>query len=199
MILEQLQAFTLIDWAAFGFSIIYIILAIANKPICFVFGLLSALCWAYASYVYYSLFFDALLQIFYVIMSIVGIYKWRSGSKDDSELAITHISMLENVKLIAIGILISVVFAWSADIFLDVNLAFADALTSSFSVIATYLLVQRKIENWIYFIICDLAYALFIYPSQGAYLMMVMMFIFTIMAVIGYVNWKRQMMLTELS
>ena len=122
----------------------------------------------------------------------------ESTIKGDSELAITHISMLENVKLVAIGILISVVFAWSADIFLDVNLAFADALTSSFSVIATYLLVQRKIENWIYFIICDLAYALFIYPSQGAYLMMVMMFIFTIMAVIGYINWKRQMMLTEI-
>lgn len=195
--LEQIQAFGLIDWLAFTLSIIYIILAIANKPICFVFGLLSALCWAYASYIYYNLFFDALLQIFYVAMSLVGIYKWSQRTNEKALLPISHIKKIEHLKLVAVGILISVLFAWSAESFLDIDLAFADALTSSFSIIATYLLVQRKIENWIYFIICDLVYALFIYPSQGAYLMMVMMFIFTIMAVVGYLSWKRQMLVVQ--
>ena len=55
-------------------SIIYIVLAVRNKSLCFVFGLLASLVWGYVSFYNYNLLFDALLQVFYVGMSICLLY-----------------------------------------------------------------------------------------------------------------------------
>lgn len=191
--LDQIVNFSIGEWLATVFSIIYIVFAVQNKSICFVFGFISSLCWAYVSYFEFNLLFDGLLQMFYVLMSIIGLYHWRFGKKNKTEVPITHISKLDNLKLIAFGVLISVGLAWVADFYLEIDKSIADALTTGFSIIATYLLILRKIENWIYFIVCNLIYVIYIYPSQGAYLLMSIMIIFTIMAFVGYYQWRKIM------
>ena len=64
-------------------SLIYIVLAVNNKSICFVFGLVASLFWGYVSMFSYNLLFDAILQIFYMGMSLYGLYLWRSRSGED--------------------------------------------------------------------------------------------------------------------
>ncbi len=195
-IIESLAAFTIIDWLANVFSIIYISLAVKNRSACFLFGLLASICWAYVSLVQYNLLFDSLLQVYYGLMSIYGLVIWsRRSDSSSGELQITKMTAKEHFIVLLVGLVIGLSLAYAADYYFAFDKTYIDSLTTSFLIIATFLLVKRKLENWIYFIVCDLVYAFYIYPSQGAYLFSIMMIIFTVMAVIGYIKWRKEIQL----
>jgi nicotinamide mononucleotide transporter len=66
-----------------------------------------------------------------------------------------------------------------------------DALTTAFSIATTFLLVWRRLENWLYWIVIDAVYV-WIYLNTGAVLFALMMVINIGMAVYGYLNWRRR-------
>ncbi len=194
-IITSLATFTKYDWLANIFSIIYIWLAVKNKSACFIFGLLASACWAYVSLVQYNLLFDCVLQGYYGLMSVYGIVMWSKGSDNPSEeLKITNLTLKDHVKVIVVGFIIGLLLAYIVDMYFLFDKTYIDSLTTSYLILATFLLVKRKLENWIYFIVCDLIYAFYIYPSQGAYLFSIMMIIFTFMAVLGYIRWKSEIL-----
>ena len=64
------------EWQAIICGILYLYFAIKGKVICWIFGFINA-----ATYVYVcadaKLYLDAILQIFYVLMAIVGYLNWN--------------------------------------------------------------------------------------------------------------------------
>lgn len=175
-------------------SLIYIVLAVNNKSICFVFGLFASIVWGYVSLYNYNLVFDAILQIFYVGMSVYGLYQWRSAHEDSSELPITHMTMVDHAITVISGLVLGVAVAYCTSLVYDASWPYLDSLTTAFLMIATYYLVQRKIECWIYFIVADAIY-IYIYYAQGATLFAYMMIAYTFMAALGYWQWNREMKL----
>lgn len=173
-------------------SIVYIVLAVSNQSICFVFGLLASLVWGYVSLYTYNLLFDALLQIFYVGMSIYGLYLWRKGQDDRAVLPITRMNFREHSLTIIGGAVLGLGVAYITGIFYESSWPFLDSLTTAFLMIATYFLIQRKLECWLYFVIADAIY-IYIYVNQGAQLFAVMMAVYTLMAILGYISWKREL------
>ena len=173
-------------------SIIYIVLAVRNKSLCFVFGLLASLVWGYVSLYSYNLLFDALLQMFYVGMSIYGLYLWGSGKSEREELAITRMSGKEHILTILGGVVLGIGVAYATSFFYKASWPYLDSLTTAFLMIATYFLVQRKLECWIYFVIADAVY-IYIYHKQGAELFAIMMVLYTIMAIIGFMQWQKEL------
>lgn len=173
-------------------SLIYIVLAVNNKAICFVFGLIASLVWGYVSMYSYNLLFDAILQIFYVGMSVYGLYLWRNGKGNEEELSITQMTTMDHWVIISIGGLLGVGVAYVTGLFYDASWPYLDSLTTAFLMLATYYLVKRKIECWIYFVIADAIY-IYIYWAQGAMLFAGMMVVYTIMAAVGYWQWQREM------
>lgn len=172
-------------------SIIYIIFAVQNKAICFVFGLLASLVWGYVSFYSYNLVFDAGLQMFYVGMSVLGLYQWKSGQNKE-ELPITSMTINEHLITILAGAVVGVLVAYLTGLFYDASWPYLDSLTTAFLMIATYWLVKRKLECWIYFVIADAIY-IYIYQQQGAQLFSYMMVLYTIMAIWGYFGWRKEM------
>ncbi len=184
---EQFQTISLYQWSATVFSLIYIYYAVRNESICFVFGLIGAAFWAYESYYMLNLKYDAFLQIFYVIMSVYGIYVWAKGGSGNEERKIETLGLNKNILLTIIGALL--VF-FISKIPLETSRPIIDLCTTVFSILATFLLVYRFLDNWIYWIFIDLIYA-YIYWLQGGYLFTMIMFVYTVMAIIGYVNWRK--------
>ena len=173
-------------------SLIYIVLAVNNKAICFVFGLVASLIWGYVSLYSYNLLFDAILQLFYVGMSVYGLYLWRSEEDQSAQLPITHMLLKDHLLTIVGGVLLGIGVAFATSFFYEASWPYLDSLTTAFLMLATYYLVRRKMECWIYFIIADSIY-IYIYWEQGAKLFAGMMVIYTIMAAIGYWQWGREM------
>ena len=173
-------------------SLIYIVLAVNNKSICFVFGLVASLFWGYVSMFSYNLLFDAILQIFYMGMSLYGLYLWRSGEDKAEELPISQMTVKDHWVTLFIGVVIGVGVAYVTGLFYDASWPYLDSLTTAFLMLATYYLVKRKIECWIYFMITDAVY-IYIYWLQGAKLFAGMMVVYTIMAAVGYWQWRKEM------
>ena len=127
-------------------------------------------------------------------MSLYGLYLWRSRSGEDKaeELSISQMTVKDHWVTLFIGGVIGVGVAYVTGLFYDASWPYLDSLTTAFLMLATYYLVKRKIECWIYFMITDAVY-IYIYWLQGAKLFAGMMVVYTIMAAVGYWQWRKEM------
>jgi nicotinamide mononucleotide transporter len=67
-----------------------------------------------------------------------------------------------------------------------------DSLTTSFSIVATWMLARKYIENWIIWIFVDFAsVGLYIYKSLWP--TVILFAIYTVMAFFGYFEWKKDL------
>jgi len=181
---------SVVQWLATIFSLIYIAFAVKNNPICWIFGIIGCGLWAYSDFTELNLKFDGLLQIFYVIMGFIGLYLWKFGEKGH-ELPIRSYHIRQHIYILILGFSVGFLFGFLGQQYFDTDLAYLDSITTSFSIIATVLLVKRILENWIYWIVFDLIY-IFIYFKQGALLFVLIMLIYIIMAFLGYYQWRKK-------
>jgi len=175
-------------WAVI-FGLIYIYLVVQENVWCWFWGILSCALWAWSTYALYSLYVDAILNIFYVVMGFVGIYQWKFGSKDKSDLPITQMTVNQNVMVIVAGVALTFVFGFIFEKFTEAEKTYLDSFTTAFAVFATFMTIQKKLDNWIYWIVIDLLY-IYIYWMIGAYLFMLLYMVYCVIAVNGYLKWK---------
>lgn len=195
-LLKDVAALGILDWIVTGTALIYVTLSARNNPWCWFFGIVSCALWGYISLVQYSLYSDALLQLFYVAISFVGLYSWLRGGADGGELPITRMKPKAHLLVILVGVLSGLLFGY---VFSHTSAAatYWDAFTTTFSILATILLIRRQVENWLYWVIIDLAYV-GLYYSRGAILFAALMLIYVVIAALAYRRW-RSLMLAEAS
>lgn len=189
-LLTQLQSQTSLEWLAVITGLIYVILAAKEKNACWIFGIISTACWGYASYFHYQLYVDALLQMFYVAMGFYGIYKWQFSKNNNTYLPVSKMSGVQHLIVIGIGLMVSVGVGYLFGTYTAAAATYLDSLTTVFSIAATWMTVQKKLENWIYWIVVDIIYV-YLYFSREAVLFGYLMILYTIIAIIGWINWKR--------
>lgn len=68
----------------------------------------------------------------------------------------------------------------------------ADAFTTALSIVAMWMLARKFLEQWIAWIAVD-AVCIGLYAYKGIYLYAVLYTIYTVIAIIGYRNWRRIM------
>ena len=152
-------------------------------------------------YVYFTskLYAEVSLQTYYLVVSIYGWYNWSRGSKktDNKTLPVTNSSKSLLVKLSLIFLVVFACMAFLLHRFTDTDVPIIDAFITSLSFIATWLLAKKKIENWIIWIVVD-SVSVGVYIYKELYATIVLFAVLTILAFIGYSQWKRNLIkLTE--
>lgn len=180
-----------IDVITFLLSMLYIVLAIRNSVLCFFVAIIQCLLWTYLDFFKYLLIFDGLLQIFYIVMAVWGIFLWQKKETSQKELPITYLSQSLHLWVILGGSFLALVMAYGSTFLLNAEMRYLDAFTTIFSVLATFMLVHRKIDTWIYFVISDALYV-YIYLKAGSEMLALVMIIYTLMAIIGFYSWKKK-------
>jgi nicotinamide mononucleotide transporter len=67
-----------------------------------------------------------------------------------------------------------------------------DAMLFFLSISATWMITKKILENWIYFIVIDLA-MVGIYFNRTLYLSSLLFLLYALFAVIGYVKWRKEL------
>ena len=178
------------EWGATIFSIIYLYYAIKNKPVCFIYGIIGSSIWAFVSFGG-NYIFDGALQVFYVFMSIVGIYRWKFGGANKSELPISEYSLIGHSLIIAAGSLLAYALYWSSQFIDLIDQPLLDAFTTVFLIIGTLLLIERKLSSWLYLIIADIG-CIYLYGIKGWWLFVGMMAVYIVFGIVGYAKWKNE-------
>ena len=181
------------EWLIFSTSLIYVVLATIENIWCWLFGIISS---AFSIYLCYSgkLFLESGLQVFYVIIGIYGWYQWLFGSEEKTELKIMSYSLSINALLILIGCFIWIPFGFIAHRYSTQIMPYLDAFITAFSIVATWMTAKKILENWLYWIIID-TLAIFLYSYRGFYLISIIYFIDTLLAFIGYLKWRKKLLL----
>lgn len=170
----------------------YLFFSVRGKALLWVFGFLSAVLFLI---VFYQNRFYAVgtLQIYYIVISAYGFWQWTKNAKaTDQDSNIQNISkkqfILSSVFVVASWAIFWIILRK----FTDSPVPFGDAFTTSMAIVGTWLLVKKTIENWLFFIISDIvSIALFIY--QGLYPTTILFLVYTIMGIVGYFKWKKDM------
>ncbi|NJC27121.1 nicotinamide mononucleotide transporter [Lewinella antarctica] len=153
---------------------------------------MSTAVWGYQSLVVYELVSDAILQLFYLIMAGVGVWQWQRGGDKGGQLPVTRMTMPQHLALIVFAGTGGSALGLFFNTTLQAAATYPDAITTAFSIGATFLLIRRKLENWLYWIVIDAVYV-WIYRGQGAHLFALMMVINIMVAAYGFFTWRREL------
>ncbi len=154
-------------------------------------GMISTLIYVYLLWKW-VLWGDMMINGYYFIMSIYGWYHWTRKKGDVIEFPISVIST--NEKRISLFIFIFTV-AFVVAVYHYFNkfntwYAYVDTFVTGIFFIGMWLMAKRKIENWVFWIIGDLV-SIPLYFAKGFTFTSFQYIVFTIVAVYGYLEWKK--------
>ncbi len=188
---EQMRAQTWLDWTITVTALIYVWLAAKEKIWCWAWGIVSCSLWAWADFAKYNLWVDGILQIFYVGMGAWGLYSWRFGGAGKEALPIRRLPLQWHLGLLAAGAVLTLVLGVVFEKYTPTSLPYADSFVTAFSIIATFLTVRKVLENWLYWMVVD-ALAVFLFAARDAVLVAVVMIVYSVIAVFGFITWRRK-------
>ena len=139
-----------------------------------------------------KLYADMGLQVIYAALSVYGWYEWLHGGENRTELHVSRTSRRLSVILSSLGLagagVLGVVLRGAT----DAALPFMDSFLSSTSLVAQWMMTKKKLENWLVWIGVDVLYVgMFIF--KHLYLTAGLYAVFLVLAVRGYVDWRRSM------
>ncbi len=135
------------------------------------------------------LFADMSLQVVYIVLSVIGWYLWLHGGAGHGRLAVRRTRWREGVVIAAVVVALTVAGTAFLRTVRD-SAPFLDALTTSMSLAAQYMLTRKLIENWHLWIAVDVIYV-GLYASRALPLTAVLYAIFLTMCVVGLRQWRR--------
>jgi nicotinamide mononucleotide transporter len=129
------------------------------------------------------------LQAIFLVLSIYGWYQWLHGGADKSELRVSRASPRLLATLAATNVVAWVVLAALLRR-TDAALPWLDALLTTTSLVAQWMMTRKILQNWILWIAVDIVYVpMFI--SQRLYATALLYAVFLMLAVMGFVEWRR--------
>jgi len=139
-----------------------------------------------------KLYADMGLQVVYFGLSLYGWYEWLYGGANRTELHVSRTTRPLGVRLLIIGIVCAAVLGTLLARFTDAALPYVDSATTSTSLVAQWMMTRKILENWAVWMAVDVVYVgMFIY--KHLYLTAGLYTVFFVLAVMGYVQWKRSL------
>ncbi len=151
-------------------------------------GIVNVLIYVWIAF-QYKLYADAGINAYYFIMSVYGWYYWKNTDDDAPQIPITVNNTKEHLIAIGITVVSFLLIRLGLD-FTDSDVPNWDAASTAFPIAAMWLMARKKLEHWIYWIITDLI-AVPLYYYKGLPLTSVQYLIWTIIAVWGWVSWRK--------
>lgn len=169
-------------------------------------GIVSTLIYVYILF-NFGLLGDCMINVYYTAMSVYGWILWAKNSKDHIHVDVTWATKKEWVfatfLFIISLLLVTVIYYYKP--YIDnqfsmegTNLGlyhldwanWLDVITTSIFLVGMWFMAKQCIENWIFWIIGDfICMPMMIFKGLG--ITSVQYLVFTIMAILGYVSWKK--------
>ncbi len=198
MSLRELVAAVVAVWAgtspfeaaAAVLAIAYVVLMIGQQRAAWIVGGISTAMYLYI-FAVASLYMQAILQAYYVIISVYGWWAWR-GADAGPPLAVTQAGWrVQAGGLLAVTSLSAATATWLAHETHSTD-PYLDSLTTWASVFATWLATRKKIDNWVWWLAID-ALIVVLGWKQKLYVAMIPYAAYVGLAVIGWRSWNADM------
>ena len=174
------------------FAIAYLLLAVKENILCWLFALLSTAIYTVLFWDV-SLLMESALNVYYMAMAVYGWQQWtRGGSNDGGEpqaLGIRSLSGRQHILVIAAIAVLSLVSGYLLGEHSSAAWPYVDSFTTWASVITTWLVARKYLENWLYWIVIDTV-SIPLYIDRGLNLTALLFVAYVVIAVVGYFKWR---------
>lgn len=150
-----------------------------------------------------QLYPDMFLQVFFFVTNIIGFWQWKfpkeQEANQNNELRISRLSNKNFILLSGIGLvgtfalgtfsknlheIVPQVFS------LPTDFPYMDSFTTVMSIIATFMLIRKKVEAWWIWLVVDII-ATYMYYIKEVKLYSLLYFVFVIIAAFGAWEWTK--------
>ncbi len=172
-------------------GILYIRFSIKQNILTWPTGVLTSM--LYIVVFYKSALYAAMvLQVYYVLISIYGWFYWLKGKNDTHNSPVpvrtTRIAFWIKTGFVSILIFTAILFVLIK--FSDSDVPYLDSLTTTLSIVATWMLARKYLENWFIWIFVDFV-SIGLYIYKGLWPTVLLFSVYTVMAFFGYFEWKK--------
>lgn len=139
------------------------------------------------------LYADVALQFFFIAASALGWWRWlHGGSKGQAqaELPIRRTPPMMGLVLVMAALAVAGAYGLMLHHYTDAYAPYWDSTVLTFSVVAQFLLVGRRVENWWCWLVVN-TISVPLFASRGLYVTAGLYFAFWINAVISLRHWHR--------
>ena len=188
---EYTLTHTLLELFAVTMNILSVIYAKRNSILVYPTGLIGTGIFVYILY-NFSLLGDMIINFYFVLMSIYGWYYWSQKKDGETLNKVSRTSTNEYYFILILGILslVSIYLIYNYYDKWNSWTAYVDNITTAIFFIAMYLMARRKVESWIFWIIGDMI-TIPLYFYKGLTISSIQYLIFLILAILGYISWKK--------
>lgn len=171
-------------------------------------GIISTVLFIYIMYVF-GLLGDMLINVYYTVMSVYGWILWSKHSDDNIHVEVKKASKKDWQigSALFVGSLMFVGLVYYFKPYIDNQFSmngvrlglyhldwanYTDIITTSLFLVGMFFMAKRNIENWIFWIVADfICIPMMVYKGLG--ITAIQYIIFTAMAIIGYLEWKKSL------
>ena len=184
----------LLEFLAFWFGIISVVFAKKQNILVYPTGIICTIITMYLMYKV-SLLGHILVNLLYTIISFFGWWNWSRRENNDLVVKVSKFTSNDLTKSLLIFFFIVFVAYFAHDFFatnFEGQIKELDIFTSGIFVTAMWLMANKKLENWILWIIGNVI-TIPLYLSSDKIILSIQYIIFTILAVQAYIEWKKSL------
>ena len=183
-----------LEFLAFWFGIISVVFAKKQNILVYPTGIICTIITMYLMYKV-SLLGHILVNLLYTIISFFGWWNWSRRENNDLVVKVSKFTSNDFNKSLLIFFFIVFVAYFAHDFFatnFEGQIKELDILTSGIFVTAMWLMANKKLENWILWIIGNVI-TIPLYLSSDKIILSIQYVIFTILAVQAYIEWNKSL------
>jgi len=195
-VVDYLTALPWLELVAMLLALAYAILAAQGSLWCWPAAFIST---ALYTVIFYDvlLLMDSALNAYYLVMAVYGYWAWHKNTSTGAiqnkpiknpPLAIISWSGNRHLKIFLVLTIISLVLGYVIANYTPASFPYLDTFTTVFAVFATYLVTQKVLENWLYWVVID-AISIYLYIEKDLIPTTVLFIIYVAIALYGYFKW----------
>jgi len=189
-IIEQARNTSLAEAIAAALGLAYLLLAVKRNLLCWFCAFVSTAIYL-VLFAKAALYMQSALQVFYLIMAVYGFIDWKAGRTEETGVLIRTWSARQHALAVVAVTVATAINGWLLAKHTDAAAPYLDSFVTWSSVITTWMVARRVLENWLYWIVVD-AIAAYLYFSQGLLWTTVLFVIYLGIVVHGYFVWRKE-------
>ncbi len=197
--ISAIQAMSSWELLAVILAMAYLLLAVRENVWCWLFAFISTAIYTVLFWDV-SLLMDSALNVYYMAMAVFGWYQWTHGGAANGaqthKLAVCIMSNRQHVLVICAVAVLSLASGYLLSEHSNAAWPYVDSFTTWASVITTYLVTQKYLQNWLYWIVIDVV-SVPLYIDRGLNLTALLFVAYIVIAVFGYFSWRAHLQQSE--
>lgn len=179
------------EFVAVLLSIAYVLLAAREHIACWA-------CALGATAIYTGLFWkvslpmESALNLYYLVMALYGWQQWHRGSTSKPVQIHRWSARQHLVTLLVIAALTACSALLLQRFWPSAALPWLDSFTTWASVITTWMVARKVLENWLYWVVIDAA-SIYLYLDRGMHMTALLFVAYVGIAIAGWFIWKQHL------